>query len=301
MKTDIIQIIDNLNTLSPVVDYARTVDASVLLRPVEATFIFLLYASIFIIAVGKINLRQSLIILLLATLSSFILMPYVAEYKVVQNPQTIYCYPLFVTCAILLVQTVFKKYRTMARVWFSLISVATLFGASLIHLSAISLKLSSQIHDLARVNLLIAESTFDASDDSKEDFFYTCYKRQIYCRANGTQYVPELNKTKVADIDKFVGQALGSVGVAEIKDFSKEQTVIFSHIDPAYGAPFLATSFVRNGVERTILDYNYMYIYANESSFMIYLWVGCLAAFWVWGGLFGLLWHQHKKEKHLGK
>ncbi|WP_210499389.1 hypothetical protein [Vibrio crassostreae] len=301
MKTDIIQIIDNLNTLSPVVDYARTVDASVLLRPVEATFIFLLYASIFIIGTGKINFRKSLLIFLLATLSSFLLMPYVAEYKVVQNPQTIYCYPLFVTCAILLVQTVFKKYRTMPRIWFSLISVATLFGASLIHLSAISLKLSSQIDELVKVNLLIIESTFDVTDDAKEDFFQTCYKRQMYCRANGVQYIPELNKTKVTNLDKFVEQALGVVGVSEIKDFNEDKSIILSHIDEPFGAPFMVTSFVRNGIERTILDYNNMFTYSNESKFMIYIWVGCLAVFWVWGGLFGLLWHQYKKGKHLGK
>ncbi|WP_210499189.1 hypothetical protein [Vibrio crassostreae] len=293
-----LELLDILHPLSQFAQEARVSESELPRYFTEFSLIYLLLISLVTLFTGRLGKKAAAIAVIPTLLIASNLTSFITAYTSISNPQTLYSYPLMVVTGLLIISATFKRTRTMARLWVAIMASAVVVGASLIHISAISIKLASQNYSLAETNLLIADSNFKKGEGAENAFFTMCYKRQVYCRTSDKNYVPNINRTSLDDVDAFIVQVLDSAGLAEAKSGEKENLYLLSQVNEPLGAPYQILSVYRDGIERTIIDFNRVHDHAQEAKAVIYIWMSALMAFWVWGGLIGYYWHANKKRKY---
>lgn len=210
------------------------------------------------------------------------------------NPQQLVIYPLIILTIALSVQALFSRWRTMARLMMAVVSFAVLLGSVLIHLSVINIKMDSQARMLADYHHLMVESTFRDTEQDEKKFITLCKLRNTYCKTNSMEYMPELDRYMTEEDVKGV---VDMFGLNEVVSNDESRFVVFTNMDDLFGSEFQIGSYVSGGIERTVVDFHNMNKIHNESKNIVYIWIGILSMFWVYGGIYLYFFHEKIKAR----
>lgn len=286
-------MIDHLVPLSAVTKLAQ-LDAMVwTIILTKFNVIFLGAIGAMVALIGRFGRKHVIYSALVALGGTFAVDPLGAALRL-SNPQQLVIYPLVVLTMILSVQALSRRWRTMARIMMSIVSFAVLLGSALIHVSVINIKMDSQARMLADYHHLMVESTFRDTIEDERKFITLCKLRNTYCKTNSMEHFPELDQYMTE------GDVRGVVDMFDLNESirsDESRFIVFTNMDDLFGSEFQVGSYVSGGIERTVIDFHNMNKIHNESKNIVYIWVGILSVFWVYGGIYLYFFHERLRAR----
>ncbi len=283
-------MLETLAPLNEITELSRTDAPTWVIILTKFNVIFLGVLSLFVFVTGKVTKRHLLISSPLALTGVFLVDPLGAVLQL-SNPQQLVVYPLIGVCSALITQSLIPRYRSFGRILMAVICFAVLVGSLLIHLATINIKMDSQARMLTEHNYMMADITFNRNPTAQDLFLGMCKTRNVYCRTESEVFIPKLSPFMD---EEDVYDVLKSAGISDRLVDGGNRFVVFTNLDDLYGSEFQVASFSVDGIERTIVDFDNVNRFHNESKNIVYIWVGILSAFWIYGGLYIHYFHERK-------
>lgn len=257
---------------------------------VKFNVVLMILIAIIAMTVGRFNIKQVLIcipiaIVLAATVDKL------GSMLGLSNPQQITVYPLTFITAFLCIQVCVKKYRTLHRIFMSLVTVGIFVGFALIHVATLNIKTYGASHLIAEHNYTIISSTFANTPEARQQFEYMCKLNNLYCRHEAGEVNYNNSGNVIIDIDGV----LSDYGMLDLSN-ADESLKLITNLNDLRGSVHQVFSVKQNGIERTIVAVDSISKAHEESKFIIYYWVLILSSFWLYGGLIGIWYHSRKQK-----